>query len=232
MDVQNIISSNYAPELVWQYLFEVTKELRERSLETEKMFQETDKKFKETDKKFKETDKKIQEDQKNLSEKFRETDKILTEKFQETRQLINDLRGHFDKQFGKLIEALVCDNTIELFRQKGITITHLLEEPTKHFSKETMSFDLLLQNDDSIVIIEAKTSLTEQKVMTYIQKMSRFKEFFKEFKTYKVYQCIAYVTATSQSIELAELQGLFLLRLKADDIFEFANSTEFVPICI
>ena len=64
---------------------------QEAAAEVWQLFKETDAKFKETDAKFKETDRKI-----------------------------NQLSGLFTSQWGKLIEALVEPNVLDLFQRRGI----------------------------------------------------------------------------------------------------------------
>ncbi len=196
---------------------------------TEK-FQETDKRFQETDRRFQETDKLLTEKFQETDRRFQETDKLLTKKFQETSTMINQLRGHFDKQFGKLLEALIQKNTINLFIDKGIKITHSKPNPETVYKGKNMEFDLLLQNDTEIVVIEAKVSLNKQKVYHFAKKIENFKLFFKEFKNYKVYPALASITSKSDAHELASQKGYYILKLKNEEFMEFNNTPDFIPI--
>ena len=168
--------------------------------------------------------------EKLLNDKFQATEKILDEKFQHTQRMINQMRGHFDKQFGKLVEALIRENTIQLFIEQGINITHSKPNPQTVFQDKNMEFDLLLQNDTEIVVIEAKVSLNKQKVYHFIKKMENFKLFFKEFKNHSVYTALASVSSTSDARELAEEKGIYLLKLKNEQYMEFCNTDDFNPI--
>lgn len=71
------------------------------------MFQETNSKFKETDKRFQSTQQEIEK----------------------TQQQIRQMTGHFDKQLGKLVESLARYNTVKLFNEMGIAITHSRPNP-------------------------------------------------------------------------------------------------------
>ena len=174
---------------------------------------------------FAETDRRFKASEKLLTEKFQATDK----KFQETRTMINQMRGHFDKQLGKLVEALIRENTMNLFIEQGIKITHSKPNPETNFNGKSMEFDLLLQNDTEIVIIEAKVSLNKQKVYHFAKKIENFKLFFKEFKNYKVYPALAFISSKDDAKELAHEKGFYLLKLKDKEYMDFDNKKDFLP---
>ena len=181
---------------------------------------------------FAETDRRFRASEKLLTEKFQATDKkfqATDKKFQETRTMINQMRGHFDKQLGKLVEALIKENTINLFIQQGINITHSKSNPQTDFSGKSMEFDLLLQNDTEIVVIEAKVSLNKQKIYHFAKKIENFKLFFKEFKNYKVYPALACIVSTEDAKELLHEKGFYLLKLKDKEYMNFDNEKSFIP---
>ncbi len=189
------------------------------------MFKENALQFKAIREQFKETDKRFKETRELLDEKFLEV-KVL---FQNTDRKINKMIGHFDKQIGKLIEALTEQCTLKLFQGIGINITHSSLNPERNLYGKTMEFDTILLNKTELVIIEAKVTLTKQKVYQFAKKMEYFKTFFSEFESYKVYSCLAYLTSKSDAEELANEKGYFLIKLKKDNYFEFNNSENFIP---
>ncbi len=190
--------------------------------EQRKSFQATDKLLTE---KFQATDKLLTEKFQATDKKFQATDK----KFQETRDMINQMRGHFDRQFGKLVEALIHQSTIRLFINRGIAITHSTPNPERIYKNRNMEFDLLLLNDTELVILEAKVSLTKQKVYQFKKKMEHFKLFFKEYKNYNVHAGLAYITSKPDALNLAEDNGFYLLSLKNEEYMELKNKPNFIP---
>jgi len=174
---------------------------------------------------FRESDRKFQETREELRLKSLETDK----KFQQTRDMLNELRGHFDKQLGKLVEALINKNTIRLFKQQGIKVHRSIPNPTLDFDNTTIEFDSFLLNDTDMVVIEAKVSLTKQKVLQFAKKIEHFKTYYKEYKNFKVFPCLAYITAKDDAKAKAEDKGFYLLEMKDKDHFEFGNHPNFIP---
>ena len=186
------------------------------------MFQETDRLMKEQSK---ETERIMKETDRLMKEQSKETDR----KIQETTENINKMRGHFDKQFGKLVEALIQHSTINLFKEAGIQITHSSPNPERIYANINMEFDLLLLNDTELVVLEAKVSLTKQKVYQFIKKIENFKLFFKEYASYNVLAGLAYITSKSDARELAEANGFYLLKLRNEEYMTFANTPQFNP---
>ena len=241
METQEILTWEQIRQLLAETAL-VQKETALQFKEIEKQFAETDKQFKEIALQSKETDKQFKE----IALQYKETDKQFKEialqsketdlKFKEnaesiaqTNSMINRMTGHFDKQLGKLVEALIGKNTLNLFIERGIKITHSKENITAHFGKTSAEYDLILQNDTDIAVVEAKVTLNEQKIYQLIKKAESFKIFMKEFKNHSVYFAAAYINTTQTAKQLAEENGIFLLELKENDLFEFANQAGFEP---
>ena len=191
--------------------------------ENERRFAENERRFDKTREESKENDRKYNERFEKISAEMDKRDKKLTDK-------INKMIGHFDRQFGKLLESLIQHSTINLFKELGIKITHSQPKPERIYKNMNMEFDLLLLNETEIVVLEAKVSLKKQKVYQFIKKIENFKLFFKEFKNYKVHAGLAFITANSNAIELAEENGFYLLKLRNEEYMEFGNTPKFKPI--
>ena len=219
----------YAEPLNFKNVWLMFQETALQIKETDRKIQETDRlmkeQSKETDRIMKETEKKFQETDRLVKEQLKETDR----KIQETTDNINQMRGHFDKQFGKLVEALIQHSTINLFKEAGIQITHSSPNPERIYADKNMEFDLLLLNDTELVVLEAKVSLTKQKVYQFIKKIENFKLFFKEYASYSVLAGLAYITSKSDACELAEANGFYLLKLRNEEYMAFANTQQFSP---
>ena len=171
------------------------------------LFKETDAKFKETDAKFKDTD----------------------AKFKETGQKINQLSGLFTSQWGKLIEALVQPNALNLFRQRGIQVNHMFPRAKSQLNGRSMEVDLLLENSDEIVVLEVKSTLRVSDVNDFLADMAEFLEFFPRYKTYRVYAGVAGLDIVEDADRYAYRQGLFVLKVVGDGIVQIQNDTNFQP---
>ena len=190
------------------------------------MFQETDKKFQETDKKFQETDKKSQETER----KFQETERMLTEKFLETDKLIKNLANLFTTQWGKLVEALLAPGCLKMFKDINIKVNQsssnvIIEEN----GEKKMEIDVLLVNDSEIVVIEVKTTSTVTDVKEFLEKLKKFKIYFKEYANYKVYGAIAALRFVGASDTFAEKSGLFVIKSHGEGLMKIINQKGFQP---
>jgi hypothetical protein len=159
------------------------------------------------------------------AEALREADnKAFQEKF-------NEMIGHFDRQFGKLVESSMQESLLEMFKSLNIDITHIYPQQKASSGKNSIELDYLLINDTELVIVEVKTTLNKQKVYKMLKKAEVFKTFFKAYRNYKAHIAIAYLQISDDGAqELAEENGIYLLRPNADESYlEWANSEGFVP---
>lgn len=178
------------------------------------LFKETDAKFKETDTKFKETD-----------AKFKETDA----KFKDTDQKINQLSGLFTSQWGKMIEALVQPNALNLFRQRGIHVNHMFPRAKSQLNGRSMEVDLLLENSNEVVVLEVKSTLRVSDVNDFLTDMADFLTFFPRYKRYRVYAGVAGLDIVEDADRYAYRQGLFVLKVVGDGIVQIQNDVNFQP---
>ncbi len=190
-----------------------------------RMFQETDRQFKETGQRFQETD-----------QRFQETD----QRFQEAAQRSKEIDDKFDKYFGKvkeldrnwgkLVEALVKPSVGEQFRKWGIPVHGSGQRVEVHKGGETMEIDILLKNEDALIVVEVKTTLTVAAVNEHIEKrLKPFKRFFPEYRDRTVYGAAAYIHVEENADRYAYKNGLFVLTFAAGDMVEIQNDDRFEP---
>jgi hypothetical protein len=162
-------------------------------------------------------------------ELFKETDARLDKRFQETDQKINQLSGLFTSQWGKLIEALVQPNALNLFRQRGIQVNHIFPRAKSQLNGRAMEVDLLLENSDEIVVLEVKSTLRVSDVNDFLGDMAGFLEFFPRYKSYRVYAGVAGLDIVESADRYAYRQGLFVLKVVGDGIVQIQNDADFQP---
>ncbi len=189
---------------IWELFRETDREIKEAFRDIARRFQETDKQFQKTDKKFKETDKKFERYFGKLHE--------------------------LDRNWGKLVEALVRPSVAEQFRQRGIPVKGSGQREEAYLDGESMEIDILLRNGDSVILVEVKTTLTVEKVKEHITKrLRRFKEFFPEYHDKKIYGAVAYIHVEEDADRYAYRQGLFALTFTTGDLVTILNDEQFVP---
>jgi Holliday junction resolvase len=91
------------------------------------------------------------------------------------RQLETLFTGHR----GKLIESLVYRRLVHILNQRGIE----LERTATNYRNENkeMEFDIIAINGKEIVVVEVKTTLKNDDVNYFIDKLKKFKSSFREF---------------------------------------------------
>ncbi len=178
------------------------------------MFKETDKRFQETDKKFQETDK-----------KFQETDRIL----RQTDKKIKKLEELFVGQWGKLIESLVEGSLVKLLNQRNIMVQQTFQRSKSTKTGKEVEIDIIACNGEEVVAVEVKTTLSEQDVQDFIEKLKIFKQAFPSYKDNKVYGAVAFLRANAHADKYAQRKGLFVIKATGESA-KLLNDEKFVPI--
>ncbi|MBF0142146.1 MAG: DUF3782 domain-containing protein [Magnetococcales bacterium] len=203
---------------------EMVREERERRAELDRgfeetrlMFQETDLKFKETDLKFKETDL-----------KFKETDvkfKEIAQRFKETDRLIGRLGG----RLGEFVEGLVAPACRTLFAERGIPVHKVSQRVEADLpGNRHIEIDIFVVNTDTVSLVEVKSKLTIEDVREHLERLSEFKEFFREYADKRVIGAVAGMVVEDNVVRFAVRSGLFVI-VQSGDSVRMANEESFVP---
>ncbi|HIJ83652.1 MAG TPA: DUF3782 domain-containing protein [Magnetococcales bacterium] len=197
-----------------------------------KMFQETDRKFqevsaqmRETDRKFQDTDRKFQD----TDRKFQDTDR----KFQETDSKIKEVSqqvGNLGSRWGEFVEGIVAPACETLFAERGIPV-HRVSPRVKAKSLDgnrRMEIDLLVDNTDSVVLVEVKSRLTAEDVRDHLKRVREFKEFYEGEGGARVMGAVAGILIDNDVDKFAMNEGLFVI-VQSGDSVKLANDGKFVP---
>ena len=195
------------PQEIWAILCEVSESQRE----TDRRMQETERLFKQqaadADRRAQETDRRMQETDRRL----RELDKL------------------FNGQWGKLMEALVDGDLIELLNGRGIEVDHIMTNVVKRSGgQRRREVDILALNGDEVVAVEVKTTLKVRDVDRYLSVLEGFGKVLPEYRDRKVYGAVAYLKADESSDEYAEGRGLFVIRATGSSA-SITNPEDFTP---
>ena len=167
-----------------------------------------------------------------VSESQRETDRRMQEtdrRMQETDRRIRELDKLFNGQWGKLMEALVDGDLIELLNGRGIEVDYTMTNVVKRRGgQRRREVDILARNGDEVVAVEVKTTLKVRDVDRYLSVLEGFEELFPEYRDRKVYGAVAYLRADESSDEYAEGRGLFVIRATGSSA-SITNPEGFTP---
>ena len=182
------------PEEVWAILREVSASQRE----TDRRMQETDRQMQETDRRMQETDRQMQE-----------TDRRM----QQTDRQLRRLEDLFNGQWGKLMEALVEGDLVELLSQRGIDVDHTVCNLKSKNGAPRWEIDIIAANGDEVVAVEVKTTLKVKQVTDFIETLKVFpEEAPTAYRGKRTYGAVAYLKADEAADVYAERQGLYVIR--------------------
>ncbi|OBU76991.1 hypothetical protein [Cylindrospermopsis raciborskii] len=215
---------------------ETERLLREQSQETERFLreqsQETDRKFQETDRLLREQS---QETERLLREQSQETERLLREQSQETDRLlreeskrVNNQIGQLGNRLGEFVESQVRPAAVKLFQERGIAVKEIASNTYIQTGKEGLEIDLLVINSSDIILIEAKSKVSEDDVNEHLERLSKFKRFFPRYESYRVLGAVAGMVIPLDVSRYAYRKGLFVIGQSGDNLV-ILNDDKFRP---
>ncbi|MBE5227643.1 MAG: DUF3782 domain-containing protein [Microcystis aeruginosa PMC 728.11] len=194
---------------VWKLL----AELVEAQKETEKCFQETERRFQETERRFQETER-------ILKEQSLKTDRQITRLSQEI--------GNLGGKWGRFVENMVAPACETLFLNRQIPVHQVSQRVRKRLDGKTLEIDVLVTNENHVLVVEVKSSLSVDDVKELIKNLTEFRQFFPEYNHKQLYGAVAGIEIEEGADKYAYRQGLFVLAQKGENVV-ILNDTEFQP---
>jgi hypothetical protein len=173
------------------------------------MFQETDRKMQETDRRMQETDRLMQE----TARRMQETDRRM----QETDRKISKLGS----RIGDLVEELIVPNLPEKFSKLGYVFGKVAPNVRYRDAKGACitEVDVLLENGDTALAVEVKTSLTDNDVRDHVRRMEKLRRYADEHgDKRKLLGAVAGAIASDEVKAFAVKNGFFVLEQSGDTI--------------
>ena len=159
-----------------------------------------------------------------LSESQKETDRRM----QETDRRLRKLDDLFNGQWGKLMEALVEGDLIELLGQRGIDVKRTATNLKNPGETRRWELDIVAYNGGEVVVVEVKTTLKVRDVDHLIGLLRDAEEELPEYAERRIYGAVAYLKADESSAVYAERQGLFVIRATGSSA-SITNGPDFTP---
>ncbi len=191
-----------------------------------RMFQETDRQMKE---RSLETDRKFQETKQLLEERSLETDR----KFQETNKAIKKVSDNIDKlgnRLGDFVEEMVKPGLVRLFQARGLKVHRTMQNLTcrDDGGQRLAEVDLLVVDTDTAIVVECKSFLGIEDINDHLARMAKFKTYWPEYAPYKLLGAVAAMVLPDNVGRYAYRKGLFVLA-QTGDIVEIRNDDRFEP---
>jgi hypothetical protein len=233
------------------------QETERRFQETERRFQETERRFQESDRRQQETERFLreqsQETERFLREQSQETDRFLREQSQETERFLREQSQETDRkiqatveenrqinrqlsqQIGKLggkwglfVENLVAPACETIFLARGIPVHQVSQRVRKRQNGDSLEIDVLVLNQAHVLAVEVKSTLSVDDVKEFVEKLSRFRDFFPEHDQRQLYAAVAGISIDPGADRYAYRQGLFVLAQSGETVV-ILNDAQFQP---
>ena len=154
--------------------------------------------------------------------------------FQETDRQIKNLNkqmGGLHNRFGEVAEYLIAPGIAKRFNEIGFAL-HKVNPRQKIFDKNRMEIaevDVMLENGNSIIAVEIKSSPKEKDIAHHIKRMEILRKDMDEHNdTRKIYGAIGGAVFGTAEKKLAIEAGFYVLE-QTGDVIQIAVPDNFVP---
>jgi len=167
------------------------------------------------------------EAQKETERCFQETER----RFQETERQITRLSkeiGNLGGKWGRFVENMVAPACETLFLNREIPVHQVSQRVRKRLDGKTLEIDVLVTNENPVLVVEVKSSLSVDDVKELIKNLTEFRQFFPEYNHKQLYGAVAGIEIEEGADKYAYRQGLFVLAQRGENV-AILNDTEFQP---
>ena len=183
---------------------------------------ETDRQMQETDRRMQETDRQMQETDRRIQERARETDRQI-------RELKKQIGGLGNK-FGGFTEGLAWPSMSRTLSNR-FGAEFVAPRVKRRRGDDNIELDALgYRNSDTNAawVVEVKSSLGENDLDTFREKLRRFSDMFPEHADKHVYGILSAVDISDEMARKVLAEGIYLARVH-EDLFELVETEGFVP---
>jgi hypothetical protein len=112
---------------------------------------------------------------------------------------------------GRFVEYILSPGIPTAFQLRGIPIHGTSQRVKRNLQQERIEVDILGVNEDCVLAVEAKSTLSVDDVKHFIEQLKKFKMFFPEYKDKKIYGAVAGIEIIDKADVFSYRQGLFVL---------------------
>ena len=167
---------------------------------------------------LRESQKELTASQKEYAENLKETERFLKEKNAEFYEKL----GHLTNLFGDVTEAMVAPKICEKFEEFGLIFPQA--NPNARFNdrinKISFEVDIMLENGDKAMLIEAKTKLTDERVDKHILRLEKMRKYADLHDDKRIFLgAVAGIVLIDEVKDYALSKGLYFIEYKGDNFF-------------
>jgi hypothetical protein len=151
-----------------------------------------------------------------LAERQKETDRILSEKSMELNKRI----GALTNLFGEVTEHMLAPDLCDKFRDFGFDFPRanpnvIINDKTNNISLE---IDIMLENGDKAMLVEAKTKLTYDRVTKHVERLEKMRRYADIRGDKRIFLgAVAGIVVTEEVRNFTLDQGFYLIEPAGDN---------------
>ena len=115
------------------------------------------------------------EAQKETERRFQATDRQITRLSKEI--------GNLGGKWGRFVENMVAPACETLFLNRQIPVHQVSQRVRKRLDGKTLEIDVLVTNENHVLVVEVKSSLSVDDVKELIKNLTEFRQFFQNITT-------------------------------------------------
>jgi len=201
--------------LTYENLLELFRETREQFQEEFRLSRETREQFREIARRQEETSLQMKE----TREQMKETDR----KIRETNQSV----GKLGSRVGEIVENMVAGDIVAQFRDLGYKVKGRSQNRVfgEEGTSESGEIDLILEDGDIAILIEAKTTPKEDDVRAHIERLAKYRRYIDSGGSGEKRRYVGAVAGTvvaKNVIDFAHESGFYV-------IIQSARAVEILP---
>jgi hypothetical protein len=169
---------------------------------------------------FQETDRKIDRIVQETTRQMKETDRIVQETARQMKETDRKI-GNLGSRIGDLVEQMIAPNILEKFEKLGYVFGKVAPRVWYNDSRggHIAEVDLLLENGDTALAVEVKTSLTTNDVRDHVKRMETLRRYADEHGDKRRFLgAVAGAIATGEVKAFAVKNGFFVLEQSGDTV--------------
>ena len=192
------------------------------------LFQEVGKKQEETDRIVKEVAesqkenaqiiKEVGRKQEEYAENLKETERVLKEQAENNNNSI----GSLTNLFGDVTEAMVAPKICDKFNEFGFNFLRANPNPRFNDRVNKLSFevDIMLENSDKAMLIEAKTKPTDERVNKHILRLEKMRKYADLHGDKRIFLgAVAGIVLIDEVKDYALSKGFYFIEYAGDNFF-------------
>jgi hypothetical protein len=164
----------------------------------------------------------LRESQKEYALYLKETERTLKEEHQRQKEDFNNRLGALTNLFGDVTEAMIAPKICDKFNEFGFNFLRANPNPRFNDRVNKLSFevDIMLENSDRAMLIEAKTKLTVERIDKHIERLKEMRKYADLHGDKRIFLgAVAGIVVTDKVRDYALSKGFYFIEYAGETFY-------------